>query len=377
MVEITSYFLYLLTTIYIGIVSSFLVGWFRIKKPYPLKKTGFSTKVSIIITARNEEQKIEACILDILAQEYPNHLMEVLVMDDHSNDRTANVAESIQDDRVKVTRLYDQKLLVAYKKRAITEAIKKSTGDLIITTDADCRMNKFWLASIVSEYEQGDFKFISGPVAYFDKSNFFQKLQTAEFFYLIGIGASCLGNKIPGNCNGANIAYEKAVFNEVGGYKGIDDIASGDDELLLHKIMAIYPKQITFLKSKEAVVQTDAKETWAEFLAQRRRWASKATRYQSKYLMAIALGIFVVSLALLVAIPIALFLPELWYTILICFAIKIPFDMFFGGIIGVFMGKAKFIPYGLLVIPIHPIYYILVGILAQSKQYEWKGRMVK
>lgn len=377
MVEISTYLLYFLTALYGFIVGGFIIGWFRIKKPYPLKKSGFTTKVSIIVTARNEESKIEACLRDILAQDYPEDLIELLVMDDHSTDKTADVAESIQDKRLKVTRLYDDKVLVAYKKRAITEAIKMSTGSLIITTDADCRMGKLWLASIVNEYEQGDFKFISGPVAYFDESNFFQKLQTAEFFYLIGIGASCLGNKIPGNCNGANIAYEKAVFNEVGGYKGIDDIASGDDELLLHKIMAIYPNQITFLKSKDALVQTAAKETWAEFIAQRRRWASKATRYKSKYLTAIALGIFVVSLALLIAIPVAVFVPALWTTILICFALKMPFDMFFGGMIAVFFGKGKFIPYGFLVIPIHPIYFILVGILAQRKQYEWKGRMVK
>ena len=57
-------------------------------------------------------------------------------------------------------------------------------------------------------------------------------------------------------CNGANLAYEKKVFYEVGGFEGIDKIASGDDMLLMHKIQKIYPDKIGYLKSADVIVKT-------------------------------------------------------------------------------------------------------------------------
>ncbi len=67
-------------------------------------------------------------------------------------------------------------------------------------------------------------------------------------------------------CNGANLAYKREVFYEVDGFKGIDNIASGDDMLLMHKIWKRYPNQIGYLKAKEAIVETEAAPTWKAFL---------------------------------------------------------------------------------------------------------------
>ena len=62
-------------------------------------------------------------------------------------------------------------------------------------------------------------------------------------------------------CNGANLAYEKKAFYEVNGFTGIDNIASGDDMLLMHKIYKQYPERVLFLKSTDAIVQTKPMET--------------------------------------------------------------------------------------------------------------------
>ena len=94
---------------------------------------------------------------------------------------------------------------------------------------------------------------LSSPVQYSEEKTFFERLQTLEFLYLIGLGAAGIGNKKPTTCNGANLAYRKDVFLEMGGFNGIDDLASGDDELLLHKIAEKYADRIGFCKSKEAI----------------------------------------------------------------------------------------------------------------------------
>jgi hypothetical protein len=84
--------------------------------------------------------------------------------------------------------------------------------------------------------------------------------------------------------NGANLAYPKAVFNEVNGYAGADHIASGDDFFCCIKLPIVIQNQIAYLKSKEALVTTAAQPTWSTFLQQRIRWASKSTHYKKKRL---------------------------------------------------------------------------------------------
>jgi cellulose synthase/poly-beta-1,6-N-acetylglucosamine synthase-like glycosyltransferase len=91
-------------------------------------------------------------------------------------------------------------------------------------------------------------------VVFFEEKSYFERLQTLEFLYLIGLGAATIGNKKPSTCNGANLAYTKEVFEELKGFQGIDDLASGDDELFLHKVAAKYPDKIGFCKSFDALV---------------------------------------------------------------------------------------------------------------------------
>src|ERR1700741_4803978 len=103
-----------------------------------------------------------------------------------------------------------------------------------------------------------------------------------DFLVLQGITGASVTKKIHSMCNGANLAYEKKIFYEVNGFAGIDHIASGDDMLLMHKIAKIYPGRIGYLKSTEAIVNTQPMATWPDFFNQRIRWASKATHYNDK-----------------------------------------------------------------------------------------------
>ena len=115
--------------------------------------------------------------------------------------------------------------------KAIEIGISKSTGDLIITTDADCMVRKLWLQTIASFYEKYKPAFIAAPVAYFGENNFLKVFQSLDFMTLQGITGASVYKKFHSMCNGANLAYEKKAFIEVGGFAGIDNIASGDDML--------------------------------------------------------------------------------------------------------------------------------------------------
>ncbi|HYH55477.1 MAG TPA: glycosyltransferase, partial [Anseongella sp.] len=152
----------LLTVAYLVIVGSFIRGWNRLKEPAAPRKD-FSTRVSVLIAARNEEQAIGRCLNAVFSQEYPPHLLEVIVIDDHSTDRTAEVAAVFGRPgpgrpEFRLIKMNERKPINSYKKKAIARAIEVARGELIVTTDADCWMGPRWLATVVTAYEEQGYK---------------------------------------------------------------------------------------------------------------------------------------------------------------------------------------------------------------------------
>lgn len=376
MIVIHSIISLLCTGIYLAVLSYLIKGWSHLKTPATSGKP-FTTKVTVLIAARNEEQKIGLTIDDILAQDYPKELFEIIIVDDHSTDRTAEIITSYADRGVRLLQLKDEAALNSYKKRAITEAIKLSTGDFLVATDADCRMGTQWLSSVVDYYQSNDLVMISSPVTYFEEKSLFELMQTLEFGYLIGIGAAFIGNSRASTCNGANFAYRKDIFYEVGGFKGIDDLASGDDELLLQKVAERYPNRIGFLKKREAIVYTDAKPNLKEFMQQRRRWASKSVKYKDKRVVAVAVGIWLFNLSLLINGLLSFYDIAFFKLLLVQFALKYVFEIAFLVPIMAFFKRKNLVGLLSIISPIHVIYFVYVGIMGNAKKYNWKGRNVR
>ena len=351
-------------------------------------------KISVIIPARNEEQNIKDCLNSLIAQSYPNHLWEVLVVDDHSTDNTAAIVLSYNLPNIKLITL---KNFVAagetnaYKKKAIEIAIQQSAGELIVTTDADCFAPPNWLQTIAAFYQQKKPAFIVMPVAINCSLRFIEIFQAVDFMTLQGITGASVNKKMHSMCNGANLAYTKKAFTAVNGFVGIDTIASGDDMLLMHKIFKQNPNAVLFLKSKEVIVQTQPVVTVKDFFNQRIRWASKADKYDDKRIFGVLLIVYFFNV-LLFALPIvAIFnnsifsfnfypvtfifsLFELW--LFLIFA-KTIVELFFLFPVTKFFNKQKLLWLFPLLQPFHILYTIIAGWLGKFGSYKWKGRNVK
>ncbi len=351
-------------------------GWQRIPAFEPEKTIPF-TKVSVLIAARNEGESIHLTIEDIINQHYPKELFELIVVDDHSTDQTSEVIASYAEHGVKLIKLNESEPLNSYKKKAIAEAIKLASGELMVATDADCRMGKNWLATLVAQYEKYDYNMISAPVVYFQEKSLFERLQTLEFLYLIGFGAAGIGNKMPSTCNGANLAYKKSVFEELDGFKGIDDLASGDDELFLHKVAKNHPETIGFCKSREALVFTHAKLDLKAFVQQRKRWASKSIKYKDKRITVLAVCIWLFNISLAVNFVLAFFYPEFLQLFIVQFVIKFTAELFFLEPLTTFANRKRLLINLPLLSLLHVVYFIYIGVIGNSGKYDWKGRMVK
>jgi cellulose synthase/poly-beta-1,6-N-acetylglucosamine synthase-like glycosyltransferase len=376
LIETYSIIALLLTGLYLLVLVYLIVGWFKLKRPR-LAARNFKTKVTVMVAARNEEEKIALTIEDILAQDYPKHLTEIIFVDDHSTDRTSDIIGSYTAQGVQLLQLNEDKPLNSYKKKAIAEAIKLSTGELMVATDADCRMGPKWLSSVVNYYETHQPVMISSPVTYFEETTIFENLQTLEFAYLVAMGAAFIGNKRASTCNGANFAYRKDVFYEVGGFKGIDDLASGDDELLLQKVAEKYSGKIAFLKLREAIVYTHAKKDLKEFVNQRRRWASKSTKYKDKKVVALAVGIWLFNVSLLANAGLSFYDGWFFKLFLIQFFSKFIFEAMFLLPVTTFFKRPNLVGLLILLSPIHIIYFVYVGLIGNTRKYVWKGRVVR
>lgn len=339
-----------------------------------------NTRVTVIIPARNEEKHLPFCLEAVTAQTYPAELLEIIVVNDHSTDRTAEIIAQFAPAQVKLLNLSDYlpkgKVLNSYKKKAIETAIAMSTGDLIITTDADCVMNQHWVETVVCYYEQHGSKFIAAPVCFYRENCFFKVFQSLDFLSMQGITGATTHLRCGTMCNGANLAYEKKAFDDVGGFQGIDCIASGDDMLLMYKMYKAYPEGIGFVKHPHAIVRTLPAEDVASFMQQRIRWASKADKYEDKRLTLVLAFVYLWNAGLLGLFIAGFFHPVLWIWCIGLIIFKTLTELFFLWPVAKFFQKTRllwqFFPAQFLHIP----YIIVAGWLGKFGSYEWKSRKV-
>lgn len=386
--------LLIISGLYVLLILYYYRSWISIPA-YEVKsqKLKFSTKISVIIPARDEEENIAACLHAIYTQLYPKELFEVLVVDDHSTDRTAAIVKLYESKNVKLVSLKDFVTggLNSYKKKAIEIAIAQSTGELIVTTDADCLVPETWLQTIASIYEQYQPQFIAAPVLIKYNNRFIEFFQSLDFMTLQGITGASVYKKIHSMCNGANMAYTRKAFEAVNGFAGIDTIASGDDMLLMHKIYKQWPDKVMFLKSKEAIVQTAPVRSVKEFFNQRIRWASKADKYDDKRIFVVLFLVYLFNV-LLVALPVISFfinpafhislypfifvftLFEYWLFLLIFKTIA---ELIFLYPVAKFFDKRNMLWLFPLMQPFHILYTVIAGWLGKFGAYKWKGRQVK
>lgn len=370
--------LYFLLFAYLFIVTYFIIGWTRTRVYVPTYSFNKYPTVSIIIPVRNEEEHIGKLLIDIQSQLYPSEFIEVLVIDDDSTDNTVKIINELNFKNVKVIPLMVDEKINSYKKRAITLGVNNSKAELIVTTDGDCRVSENWIACIIDYYLKEKVQLISAPVGYHLEKTWFEKVQTIEFQYLIGAAAACIKNGMPNTCNGANMIYTRELFHAVKGYEGIDNVASGDDEMLLHKVFKKDASLVGFLKNHSALVRTYAKQDFKGFVQQRKRWASKSTiffDYRSSVLLS---SIFLFNLVLLLSVPLSFYNQQIFIYLQVAFILKFLFDSVVIIQTLFFFKKLSYIPYIILVELLYTPYIVTVGLLGNlSSTYIWKGRKVK
>jgi cellulose synthase/poly-beta-1,6-N-acetylglucosamine synthase-like glycosyltransferase len=378
---------------YVLLIFFYRHSWVNIPTTYLPPEKQLAGSITVIVSARNEEKNIKKCLDSILNQTYTAAPYEIIVVNDFSTDATVAIVKTYHG-KVKLISLNDHldSPINSYKKKAIEIAIAQSSGDIITITDADCIVPTTWIQNIAysffNESNQTDpTVFIVAPVSYTSKNKFIHIFQSLDFMTLQGITGASVNKKIHSMCNGANLAYRKKVFYEVNGFDGIDNIASGDDMLLMHKIFKRYPEGIKFLKSTQAIVCTKPMDTLKDFFHQRIRWASKADNYDDKRIFFVLMLVYLFNVLLLM-LPLQCLLHNyqlsifnfqfslfsFWFLLLIC---KTIIELIFLYPVATFFNQQKLLWWFLAAQPFHIFYTVIAGWLGKFGSYQWKERKVK
>ena len=226
--------------------------------------------ISVVIAARNEEKNIANCLESLQKQSCSENNYEVIVVDDHSEDKTC---EFVKD--------YDKKInnfscLTSPegengKRKALIYGLKNAKGRYIFHTDADCIVPRSWLNSLSCFLDKG-YSIIGGFTLVNFREKIIHKIQALDWMYIQSVGTAISRIYKPFSLFGNNIAFKREDYEQTGGYEKMEREYLIDYQLVQQMMKKRGNKGILIL-NRDTVVFTNPLSTWKEYLAQRKRWS--------------------------------------------------------------------------------------------------------
>jgi cellulose synthase/poly-beta-1,6-N-acetylglucosamine synthase-like glycosyltransferase len=381
----------LLAIAYAGLMIAYLGAWRALPKGVLPEDFDPKNTLSILIPARNEADRIEACLQSILETDYPNHLLEIIVLDDFSEDETLRgvqqFSEKIEHTGLSIRclqlaeHLPAEARFTANKKKALELGVAQTTGPIILTTDADCVVLKNWLRHIAHAFEQPKTQMVCAPVVFHRERQVLQHFQSLDFLGMMGITGAGYQMGWHQMANGANLAFRQSAFENVNGYQGNQHLASGDDMFLVQKIAQKWPGSVQFLKNKDAAVRTEAMPDLRSFWQQRLRWGTKNAAMPNWPQRISLLLVFVFCWSIWLNLALALSdvatgrFPENLWVLLFQFSVKAFFDYIFLAEMCRFFNRRDLLRWFWPSFFLHTAYIPALGLASLFlKKYVWKGR---
>ncbi len=332
-------------------------------------------RFSIIIPCRNEADNIQPCIDGILAQTYNASHVEIILIDDHSEDNSWQIMERLAQnhENIHTHRLSDQ----LGKKAALKTGIDNARFEWIVTRDADTGTGKDWLAGINANIERRpDKKLWILPVVSSTVESFLQKCFSIEFLSLVASGLASAAGAKPIMANGANLVFQRSVFIEMGGYSSHEHISSGDDLFLLMAVNKSHKDSIGVSAQKGVIATTPMPNMVSDWFSQRIRWGGKFKAYGYSFASIVGWLVVLTNVLLLGGIVWGIFHPEYWSMVGFAWVIKILPEYIFLQNASDQLQLEKAMPSFIIVAILNPFILVLTFVLSLFTKPSWKGRKV-
>ncbi|MEZ4757203.1 MAG: glycosyltransferase [Flavobacteriales bacterium] len=226
--------------------------------------------ITVLVPVRNGVDELAALLQDLHAQEHPRALIEVIVVDDHSEEPVQRMVQDMARQWPQLRYLHVGQGMG--KKAAIMAGVAAAQYELILLTDADARCAPGRVAAVAAAYQARPCDLLLLPVRTVGEGAC-GAVQVEEQVALLAALVGTWSEGRPVLANGANMAFTRTAFEAVGGYRG-DGRASGDDVFLLQR-MRHARRTVEVALDAALWVQVKAAPHCAEALSQRLRWAGK------------------------------------------------------------------------------------------------------
>lgn len=373
--EILAIVFFAIIVLYSIFIGSLFYGFKKVKT-FEKSDLKSITNFSIIVPFRNETANLPSLLHCFSQLNYPRNQFKIIFVNDSSEDNSVEIIADFPVSSFSFKVVDNVRKSNSPKKDAIATAINHAENDWIITTDADCFVDQNWLLTLDNYIQNYNPEMIAGAVSILADDTFLQQFQQLDLMSLQGATIGSFGIGKGFMCNGANFAYTKKIFQELNGFDGNSEIASGDDVFLLQKVIAKYPEKVHYLKSEDAVILTKPVGDWKSLFFQRMRWASKTSSYQSGFGKIAALVVFAGNLTIVLSFLLTLFAQFSFWNWYLLFAIKIFADFLLLYQTGRFI-KPRAVKFFLLSNLFYPFFSTSVAIYSLFGKYEWKGRSFK
>jgi cellulose synthase/poly-beta-1,6-N-acetylglucosamine synthase-like glycosyltransferase len=239
------------------------------------KKTANQPMVSVLIAARNEEKYLSTCLESLKKQNYPEDLLQIIVINDRSTDKTRDIISDYckQSAIFNLLDIHEDLDGLKGKMNALSQGLDQAIGEIILITDADCRVSSTWISAITAYFTEevglvGSFTVLSRPD---NRESTFDHIQTMDWLFLQAIASGTTGIGLPVSVLGNNFGFRKSAYDEIGGFKNLG-FSLTEDMVLLKAIIsrtkyrAVYP-----VDRDSRIYSIPLSKVW-DFFQQRQRW---------------------------------------------------------------------------------------------------------
>lgn len=260
-----------LVAAFLYIIELLALRWGLSRADRAANDPAFEPTVSVIVAARNEEERISECLASLSRLDYPAEKLEIIIVDDRSTDRTAEIVDTFALITPAIRRITsgDPRGNLHGKANALSHGIESSHGEILMFTDADCRVPATWVKSTVSFFvgKAG----IVGGFTQLDSGRSFEGMQNLDWMFLFGIASSAAGWGIPLTAIGNNLSVRRSAYDATGGYAEIP-FSVTEDYALVQAILKKTSFTVRFPLSPGSLVHSRACQTWSQLFRQKQRW---------------------------------------------------------------------------------------------------------
>ena len=270
--DILSFLVLFFSTIY------FIIGiliHFGLTKKYG--RNDKKPKTTILVAARNEEKYLPACLESLGKQIYPSDLLQIIVLNDRSSDNTRQIVLEYKErfSSIELIDIDDNQNGLEGKMNALAQGMDNAIGEIILITDADCRVPDTWVSEMVAHFTEkvglvGGLTVINRPG---EKTQVFDRIQTLDWFFLQAIAAGTAGLNLPVSVLGNNFGFKKSVYDHIGGFRRIG-FSLTEDMALLNAIDEKTEYDIVYPLNRANMIQSIPLNHIRDFFQQRKRWLS-------------------------------------------------------------------------------------------------------